>query len=136
MLSRVSGFPVGKYSRIVTPSWLVDKVSGFKHDAVRGCAHGKGGALGQRLINGELAVEEIVQVLSKTEDAALEVGAARAAGEVDIAPIAAVDVFVGVDHQLQGGGLIIASPSGSYRYSLRPYSFRSTAATASRETGT
>ena len=88
----------------------VDEVSSFENDVVRGCAHGKGGTFGQSLINGELAVEEVVQVLGKAEDAALEVGAACAAGEVDIAPIAAVDVFVGVDHQLQSGGLIIAVP--------------------------
>ena len=76
----------------------VQVITGFQHNLIGSSAPA---LTGQRI----LTVEVVVQVLVKPKDTALEIGASGTSGEGDIAPAAAVNVFVGIDDHVQGGDI-------------------------------
>ena len=77
----------------------VDEITSLQNDLVGGSAPT---GTCQRI----LTIQVVVQVLIKTKDASLELGATSCTGKVHIAPTAAIDIFVGIDDELEGSGFI------------------------------
>ena len=85
----------------------IKEVSRLKDNSVRGCAYSHPfTCLG--FIHREISVVEIHKIFGKSEDTALKVRTSGKRIKIDVAPIAAVKFFVGINKQLQCGGFIIA----------------------------
>ena len=89
----------------------IQKVTGFKHDSVRGCTNCHKIA-GLTFIHGEIAVKEIHQIFGKAKDSSAEVGASGQSVKVYIAPIATIELFVSINQQLKSSGFVIAVTVG------------------------
>ena len=103
---------------IAAEACYIQEVTGFQHDAVGGSANGHKITL-LAFVHREVAVLEIYQIFGETKDATAEIGATGQGIKGYLAPIAAVEFFVGVDQQLQSGGFVFTIAVGIVEHILK-----------------